>query len=113
MKLVTKTRTITFLLAVIISAGYFLARHVFDWSGIPWQTKYNIPGFLLLGGAYPWSWLALAYQIQLRPLLGHTASSVLTSFFVCAGFALNLTIVVSLIGKFIIMTSQYRRRKTN
>ena len=109
MKLITKKRVVIFLSALIIPSGYLLARYVFDWCGIPWKTKYNLPGFLILEASLPWSLPILNYHMQLLSLLGSTAYNFLFVIFVCVGFALNTTIVIVLIGKLIRITSGSRR----
>jgi hypothetical protein len=105
MKLITKKRVVIFLSALIIPTGYLFARYVFDWCGIPWKTKYNLPGFLILQASVPWSLPILNYHIQLVSLLGSTACNFLFVISMCVGFAVNTTIVITLIGKLIRITS--------
>jgi hypothetical protein len=104
MKIIPKKQILIFLAALVIPVGYFLAWHTFKWRGITWHTKYNVPGFLLVGGSLPWSWPFLNYTRELGSILGHTARNALTTISVCFGFAINMTITISLISKFISLT---------
>ena len=104
MKITFKKQILIFFAALAIPVGYFLAWYTFKWLGITWHTKYNVPGFLLAGGSLPWSWPFLNYTRELGSIFGHTTRNVLTSISVCFGFAINMTIAISLTNKFISMT---------
>ncbi len=98
MKLINKKRILIFLLSLIIPAGYFISWYVFKWFHLGWHTRYNVPGFLLVGGSWPWSWPSLYYMEKLGSVLGHKGRDILNVIVVCLGFAFNMTLVICLIG---------------
>jgi hypothetical protein len=108
MKFISKRQILIFLAALAIPVGYYLAWYIFKWLGIVWHTKYNLPGFLILGGSLPWSWLSLNYMTKLGTILGHKSRNIISIISVCLGFAINVTIAISLISKLF----GFKRRST-
>ena len=83
-------------------------------TGLPWNTSSNIPGFFLLAGSYPWSYVVFEYSFEMKKMLGQADRDLLIVALVTVGFAVNITAVCYLfyVLKKIYKATLQRRRNT-
>jgi hypothetical protein len=76
---------------------YISAWHTFRELGWRWPNDANIPGFLMMLMAQPWSTLAYSFQPEMEAALGEPIRYLVTAIVVALGFALNVTATLWLV----------------
>jgi hypothetical protein len=78
-----------FLTTLALSVSYFALGH---WRMLPNHT-WNVPGFLMLLAAEPWSSLWFGQSVVMGRILGFELRNALTVAVISFAFALNCTLV--------------------
>ena len=88
---------LVFFACAIVCSLYISAWHTFRELGWRLPNDANIPGFLMMVMAQPWSTLAYSFQPEMEAALGEPIRYLVTAIVVALGFALNVTATLWLV----------------
>jgi len=91
MSIIRKSEKV-FLIACVIPIALYSLLFLLRWFGI-YTKAFNIPGFLVVGIAIPWSMYAAQYAAEINSTVGHQVGSFIRILVVTIGFAMNITML--------------------
>jgi hypothetical protein len=83
-----------FLLAAAVPLLYLLAWHLCRITNLYWSNSLNIPAFVMLIMAEPWTSLVVSFDttVKMNQLLGHGSRKLVQELVLIIGFAVNITL---------------------